>query len=397
MSTTDNTLRERYRQGEIFALGGIVSDSNSKTYKIVNRGSNYLTLESESGETCKKWLHEVSEVIDTPVIVEEKKTSEFAVVNGQIKMFGYETKSFDTDLSTYVVEQFDEFGDTYSKHQIVKLLDLALQESDADRKYEALERVCEFYDKYDFDEPFIVEAVKNEIERKRIAEIIAVIADIKPETSPFATISNAIEELKKKYKVKSQWEVIAPVFKLAQEYGISGISAKMPFNLGAMVLEDTEMDTYFNVFEDHLDLVLEDVTQDELESIFEERIDEVLTIQGRTKLRMDMKRHEAKLESKRKLALAMPGNTEVLAGRARRLAINILKKRIFKKAPGDLSRQEKERFEAGSAKRQALIARLSQKLIAKVREIQRTRLHSHTMHHGHHQVDKALKDISGAA
>lgn len=394
MSVKDTTLREKYRNGEIFSLDTLVSD-NTNTYKIVSRGSNYLTLESESGETCKKWLHEVFP-IDTPKTHVDE--SEFSVVNGQIKMFGYESKNLDESVSTFIVEQFNEFSDTYSKHQIVKLLDIALQESDLSVQYEMLDKVCDFYDKHDFDEPFIVEAVKNEIERKRIAEIIANVADIPVGTSPFNTISAAIEELKKKYKTKMQWEVIAPIFKLAQEYGISGISAKMPFNLGSTVLsEDVELDAFFDVCEEHLDLLLEDIDDSDVETIMLEPINEVLTIQGRTKLRMDMKRHGAKLESKRKRALAMPANTEVLSERARRLAIQILKRRMFKKAPGDLSRQEKERFEAGASKRAALIARLSQKLVAKVREIQRTRLHSHTLHNGHHQVDKALKDISGSA
>jgi hypothetical protein len=48
---------------------------------------------------------------------------------------------------------------------------------------------------------------------------------------------------------------------------------------------------------------------------------------------------------------------------------------MFHKSPSDMSRQEKERFESGAAKRKAVVSRLAQRLVNKVRGLQSARLH----------------------
>lgn len=389
--TTDTSLRDRYLAGEIFAINSIVEDSAKTRYKVVDRGSNYLTLETESGRTVRSWLHDVSEVTDS---APESKDSEFLIVNEQIQMFGYTTKNFDASISEFIVEQFSEFEDSYAKHQIVKLLDSTLQESDLNVAHANLTKVAEFFDKQDMTAPPIVEAVKNEIERKRISEIIAAVANSPIDASNFKTVYDAINKLKGTLHTKAEWSVIAPLFKLAQDYGISGVAAKLPYSLG-LTNEDVEFEITMDVFEENIDVLVEDATVDDLEYL--DTIDESLSIEARRKLGIEMRKHESRLRPKLERALKTAANSETLQGRARRLAIEILKRRLFKKAPGDMTRQEKERFEAGASRRAALVGRMAQKLIAKVREVQNKRLHSHTLHHGHHQVDVALKNISGAS
>lgn len=402
---TQEELREKYLAGSIFALSTIVEDAQGNKYKIINRGSNYLTLESIDGVTVKKWLSDVKEV---PVLTEETNTvivesePEFTVSDGQIKMFGYQSKNFTSDLSECILEQFAEFDDTYSKHQIIKLLDLALQESDADQKYQKLDRVSEFYDSADLDEPLLVEAIKNEVERRRIAEIIASVANITPSKSSLETVYRSIDALKKQYKQKIQWAIITPLFKLAHDYGFTGVAAKLPFGLGneAGIKEDLELDVAMDVFEEHIDLLFNELTESELETCYDsdDFISETLTIAGRHKLAIDMKRSESKLASKRKRAMATAGTLQALTGRARKMALNALKLKMFKKDPSELTRQEKERFEASASKRTALVARLAQRMLVKAREIQNDRLHKHhEPHHGHVKVGKAAQDIAAAS
>jgi hypothetical protein len=111
----------------------------------------------------------------------------------------------------------------------------------------------------------------------------------------------------------------------------------------------------------------------------DEMINEVLTLTGRQKLARDMRVHSSQLEVKRERALHRAASSSVLQARARHLAVQQLKTRMFHKPVAQMSRQEKERFEAGASRRKALVARLAQKLVNKVRMLQTARMHSQTV------------------
>jgi len=117
------SIREQYLANEILNIGEIVEDNTTKKQvKIIDRGSNYITIESDEGIVSKKWLDQVTEVKQQETVITEP---DFVVnESGQIKMFGFESRNFDLELSEFIVEQFSEFDDLYSKHQIIKLLEL---------------------------------------------------------------------------------------------------------------------------------------------------------------------------------------------------------------------------------------------------------------------------------
>lgn len=386
----NHTLREKYLSNEIFNIGDIVLDSkNGEQLKILDRGPNYVTVESESG-IKKKWFSELTE--------EAVKTTDadFGITeSGQLKMFGYVTKSFDEHLSYELIEQFSEFPDLYSKHQIVKLLDKSLNESDLDRRYECLEKISAFYTKQNIDEPLIVEGFKSEIERMRLAQIIAVVAGSKVEDkSPYNTIKAAVEVLKKKYTEKKQWLVLWPFFVLIHDAGISGIINSLPFKFDSPSIKDNPdtkpydaklTEELTQLFEDNLDElidsfelddILETFSEDEYtdEILSEEQLDEVLSFTSRLKLGRKMQSREQSMGIRRVRAMAKGASSAVLMSRARRMAETMIKRRMFRKAPGEMNRQEKERFEKGATRRKTLIAKLALRLMGKVRSMQTVRL-----------------------
>lgn len=417
---TEKTLRERYISNEIFLIGSLVEDAKTgEKLKIIDRGANYITVASSNG-ISKKWLSEVVEEPITeptqvntpkldagsaaPLVVESTVDKEFELLeSGQIKIFGHETKNFDCDLSTLMLEQFSEFDDLYSKHQIVKCLDLALHESNIDRMYELLGKVEIFYKKQNMSSPFIVEAMKNDIERKRIAEIIAAVAEIEPSPSNYQTVVDSIKALKIKYKTKQQWEVLWPFLKLAKESGLAGIMVNLPFNFSSdnktSVTEEIDVhDIIVEAMEDNLELLIDDLEYSDVASAFDESdfVDEELSIETREKLSRKMKQFAPMLGVKRERAMTKSASTAVIMQRARRLAEIMLKTRIFHKPAHDMSRQEKERFEAGASKRTALVARLAQKLVGKVRMLQTNRIH-HTNTPASPVHDKATASIARAS
>jgi hypothetical protein len=383
-------LREQYFANEIFKIGDIVEDSETGAQlKIIDRGSNYITVIAEGGEVSKKWLNAVS------IVAEKEKdtepSSEFRITeSGQIAMFGGETKNFDIDLSTFVLEQFTEFDDSYAKHQIIQLLDLALQESNEDTQYELLEKVSALYDKKDIWCPIVVEGLKNDVERKRIAAVIASVANIKVTGSPYNTVSTAIKVLKTKYKKKEQWEALLPIFRVARKAGLMSTTSNLPYDLDNSRLSEDSLDDIHESIEtlisENVDEFIESLEIDDIQEAFEteftetilseEQLNEVLSPAIRSKLAAKMRQHEALLQVNRARALTRAATTSVLQDRARKLAETMLKRKMFKKDAKDMTRQEKERFEAGAARRKALVAKLTQKLIAKVRLLQVARMHA---------------------
>lgn len=54
-------IREAYHAQEIFNLGAIVESNNGEVGKIVYRGSSYVTIQLESGNTTKHWINDIKD------------------------------------------------------------------------------------------------------------------------------------------------------------------------------------------------------------------------------------------------------------------------------------------------------------------------------------------------
>lgn len=409
---TEKTLRDRYFSNDIFKIGDLVEDiTTGEQMKILDRGSNYVTVATNEG-ILKKWLNQITEDI-TPkteivdIVLEKVSDSNFIILeSGQIQIFGYITKNFNIELSEFVIEQFTEFTDLYSKHQIIKCLDMALSESDADRAYTLLDKVEKFYATQCMESPLIVEVLKNDTERTRIAEIIATVAGVPVSASNNnKTITDSIKALKEKYQTRKQWEVLMPFLKMARDTGLIGATQNLPYSMlslaPSMAQEEfSKEEIIFDVLAENIDLVVDDLEYQDLEETFvgdefvDDLISEVLSIEDRNKLAVKLKQHEPILDVKRQRALSRGASTAVLMQRARRLAEVMMKRRMFHKPVGELSRQEKERFESGAGGRKAAIAKLAQRLVSKVRMLQTTRMH-HTSTPVSHTHDKATANYGG--
>ena len=83
-----DALREQFFKGKIYTVGQFVESDNQR-YEIIDRGSNYLVLVNSTGETCKKWIQDVTLSEDQ---LQEDVTGEPAPE--QITFKGYTTKNF---------------------------------------------------------------------------------------------------------------------------------------------------------------------------------------------------------------------------------------------------------------------------------------------------------------
>ena len=139
----------------------------------------------------------------------------------------------------------------------------------------------------------------------------------------------------------------------------------------------------FDLYDDEeLALEVEDeegeVTQENfeyLEGDLEQQLNEVLSRTERIKNRVRVRRTKARRARSLRIALRRHSSTQVINSRARRLAVKLLKRRFFKKAPNQLSVGERERAEARIAKMRHVVKRIALKLAPRVRQMEKKRLH----------------------
>ena len=129
--------------------------------------------------------------------------------------------------------------------------------------------------------------------------------------------------------------------------------------------------------EDELVLVYDD-DGEEIPPLQEEAkydLMEVLSRTERMKGKMRLRKTSAKRGRSTKIALKRFSNPATINKRARRLAIKLMKKRMLRgRDPAKVSVGEKERIEKTMAKRKDIISRVAQRLVSRVRKVEKSRM-----------------------
>jgi hypothetical protein len=218
--------------------------------------------------------------------------------------------------------------------------------------------------------------------------------DVDEKTGAEQMVNVALRKIKSKNLTPEAWKIIGNMLKLATDAGINYDKAIIPeTKLKVMGLEeesdltDVEIEEmidniseeeYFEMYEDDELAIIDEETGEFIEELKEEIIQEVLSRSERIRAKLRFARSEAKRERKTQIALKTRSNTATLNKRARRLAIQNMKKRLAKKPLDKLSVAEKERLEATLAKRKKVIDRIAMRLVPKVKKIESDRLtHKH--------------------
>jgi hypothetical protein len=129
--------------------------------------------------------------------------------------------------------------------------------------------------------------------------------------------------------------------------------------------------------EDELVLVYDD-DGEEIPPLQEEAkydLMEVLSRSERIKGKIRLRKTSAKRGRSTKIALKRFSNPATINKRARRLAIKLMKKRMLRgRDPAKVSVGEKERIEKTMAKRKDIISRVAQRLVSRVRKVEKSRM-----------------------
>lgn len=154
----------------------------------------------------------------------------------------------------------------------------------------------------------------------------------------------------------------------------------------------------FDLTDEEIDSMVESVTDEEIEELYEEHeialvyedtgeevephpeeykmdLMEVLSRQERLKGKMRLRKTAAKRSRSTKIALKRYSDPKTVNKRARRLAIKLMKKRMLRgRDPSKVSVGEKERIEKTLAARKDVINRVAQKLVTRVRKVEKARM-----------------------
>jgi hypothetical protein len=357
-------LREQYFKGAIFNVGDIV-ESNGEQFQIVKRGSNHLLLKEQSGNLVSKWIQDVKpteakemkEAVIQPNGTDKIETSTSDTgAKQELKPAG-KTKGFLTFYNTNIKESAlnpaDIHGDYVAKSKA--LHDLS-RDKNVDQQ-QVQQRKLDLEKEYALKK----EKLKAEHEKKK--------DQLKEEAELEEAKKKKIDQSEKDTPMSdvSQAGTFDPFFKeeLTEE------------QIDEIVNSATDEDIEQLYEEDELMLV-DDETGEEIPPLAEEaQIDlmEVLSRQERMKAKFRLRKTQAKRERTTKIALKKYSDTKTINKRARRLAIKLMKKRMLRgRNPAKISVGEKERLEKAIQSRKAVIDRVAQKLVSRVRKVEKARM-----------------------
>ena len=145
------------------------------------------------------------------------------------------------------------------------------------------------------------------------------------------------------------------------------------------MINNTHDDEFMDAYEDDEFHIIDMETGEPIEDdeVNEAALMEVLSRSERIRAKMRFAKTKSKRERRMMIVLKTRSNTATLNKRARRMAIQLMKKRIAKKPLSQLSIGEKERLERVIQSRKQLIGRMAMKLTPRMRKIEQNRL-SHT-------------------
>ncbi len=238
------------------------------------------------------------------------------------------------------------------------------------------------------------EMIIKSADKLKVARIIASslgMEDVDEKTGAEQMVNVSLRKIKSKNLTPEAWKILGNMLKLATDAGIKYDTSIIPetkFKVMGLEeeieeLKDEEIDAiiaalqedeYLEAYEDDELAIIDEETGEHIAELKEEVILEVLSRAERIRAKLRFARSEAKRERKTAIALKSRSNTATLNKRARRLAIETMKKRLARKPLEKLSVAEKERIEATIAKRKKIIDRIAMRLVPRVTKIESDRL-----------------------
>ena len=401
-------LREQYFRGEIFNEGDIV-ESNGEHFTIIKRGSNHLLLKEESGKLVSKWIQDVKPLEENAMnegVIQQNGSDKLDVSTSDTgakaepkptgKVKGFIT-FYNFDAKDSVKEQTDPVAKERMKAQLSikhakekeSLAAKHAQENENIQTEETLDELStDLLARYKTASAASAKAAdasgnyaKGDKRFKGINK--ATRKQFDNDLKKHGQFQEELEEAKKKAVCPTCGE-----HKCQCDTTVDKTSYNQPF------------DPFFaeNITEEEIDEMVNSVTDEDIEDLYEENeivlvydddgeeipplqeeskydLMEVLSRTERMKGKIRLRKTSAKRGRSTKIALKRYSNPATINKRARRLAIKLMKKRMLRgRDYSKVSVGEKERIEKTLSQRKDVINRVAQKLVSRVRKVEKSRM-----------------------
>ncbi len=396
-------LREKYFRGEVFNVGELV-ESDGQQYEIIKRGSNHLLLKDQNGELVSKWISDVKEVKEG--VIQPNGTDKIdtnspqAAGNNQIQKPKGKVKGFLTfynydDKTKNINEVSSKLLDRYKEKANKSADDLASQgkhKESADRRMNVMKATGKQIEKTTYN---IGQALKYGSSAK-LKEQIEQNEDLENEEVNEGLGRFIAKGINALHKANQKTPLPKPEdrrkFETPKTQDRPGSSTEYNKPTNPFFKEE------FDLTEDEIDALVESVPEEELlgldehtewdlvyednEEVIpphpdEEQIElmEVLSRQERLKGKIRLRRTAAKRSRSTKINVHRYADPKTLNKRARRLAIKLIKQRMLRgRNPAKVSVSDKERIEKQLSKNKNLVNRVAQKLVVRVRRVEKSRM-----------------------
>jgi phosphopantetheine adenylyltransferase len=403
-------LREQYFRGEIFNEGDIV-ESNGEQFTIVKRGSNHLLLKEESGKLVSKWIQDVKPMEDKVMnegVIQQNGSDKLDVSTSDTgakaepkptgKVKGFIT-FYNFDAKDSVKEQTDPVAKERMKAQLSikhakekeSLAAKHAQENENIQTEETLDELStDLLARYKTASAASAKAAdasgnyaKGDKRFKGINK--ATSKQFDNDLKKHGQYQEELEEAKKKAVCPDCGKHVCECGEERPGIGTDSTMSKDPFfkedftdqEIDEMVNSVTDEDIENLYEEDELVLVYDD-DGEEIPPLQEESkydLMEVLSRTERMKGKIRLRKTSAKRGRSTKIALKRFSPPATINKRARRLAIKLMKKRMLRgRDYSKVSVGEKERIEKTLANRKDVISRIAQKLVSRVRKVEKSRM-----------------------
>jgi hypothetical protein len=386
----ETSLREKYFNKEIFNVGDLV-ESNNVEFKIISRGTNYLFLEDIYGNKTKKWIQDVTPMIQEQYTLEDQlrisviisealgspQTTKSPTENINAALTASKAKYGQSDYADAVrnmLKTVSSVGINYDKKLAPKdkavytMLPLGKSDNDADDKAGGISD-------NDSDD---IQSTESDFDTTK--------HDV---NGAHTRIGNGIEGSPNKDHLRRM--KIKYAMHEGAEHSDSCACCKSKECGCCDSLSDKEIDDIVKPV-DTLEDIIDAYDDDEIHMVDEEGkhvkpiaedvegINEVLGRLARIKAGIRFAQTSSKRERRIKIVLHTRSTPSRINHRARVMAIKLFKARIMKKPLANLSIPEKERLEQILARPAVVrnLSRIALKLAPKIRAIENNRLHPNT-------------------
>lgn len=392
-------LRESYFRGEIYHIGDLV-ESAGQRYEVVDRGSNYLVVVNTEGVTSRKFLQDVTPIQEGESIVGDMLNEMKFSPSDKLKV----ARIVATALGVQNVESTSN-PEALINNALRFVRNKPMRPEYAIILKNMLKTAREAGINY--DERLVPRKVNEEVQvdevpssdirldrtgRKIHARRIRFPAGERysPQVDANDDEKDAkIKELRAKLKRRKLGEEVISEEEDALVRTLTDLSAN-PGAFDTDVKSISTLDHISHVYHDHELVFHSDTDKHKGKKPEKEKatppaassnelgvatVKEAIDRMERMKRKQRWTRTKSKREQRKAIAIKKASSLPVLTKRAHRLALHIIKSKILKKDVSAASVQEKERVERIMKNAGPLIKRLQSRLLPKIREIEKSRLH----------------------